>query len=117
MKNCSLSFFFCRDHSEDRKVYHEYDVMKEQKVIVGFLLEWARLREEGFTEDEVNMVTSMLSTHSLKWMEVGRGMFPTFAFMSHSCNYNARHVIQSNNHVQVKFWFQSLEQTYSRVNF
>ena len=106
-----------KDHTRDRMEKHEYQFTRDQKVIVGFLLEWARMREEGYTEEEVNMVTSMLTTHSVKWREVGRAMYPTFAFMSHSCNYNARHVIQSNNHVQVKFWFQCLDQTYNRVKF
>ena len=34
-----------------------------------------------------------LTSDWCRWAEVGRAMFPTFAFMSHSCNYNARHVI------------------------
>ena len=90
-----------KNHFEDRKVHHEESVAREQKVIVGFLLEWAGLRGSGYTEEDVNMVTAMLSTHSVKWREVGRAMFPTFAFMSHSCNYNARHVIKNNDTIQV----------------
>ena len=85
-----------KDHTEDRKQAHESQVEREQKVIVGFLLDWAGLRGSGYTEAEVNTVTSLLSTHSVRFNDVGRAMYPTFAFMSHSCNYNARHVIHDS---------------------
>ena len=90
-----------RDHSEDRKLAHEFQVEREQKVVVGFLLDWAGLRGSGYTEAEVMNVTSLLSTHSVRWNEVGRAMYPTFAFMSHSCNYNSKHVIQTDNRIEV----------------
>ena len=90
-----------RDHTEDRKLAHEPEVEREQKVVVGFLLDWAGLRSSGYTEAEVNTVTSLLSTHSVRFNEVGRAMYPTFAFMSHSCTYNSRHVIQADNRMEV----------------
>ena len=90
-----------RDHTEDRKLAHESQVEREQKVVVGFLLDWAGLRGSGYTDAEVNTVTSLLSTHSVRFNEVGRAMYPTFAFMSHSCNYNSRHVIQADNMMEV----------------
>ena len=90
-----------RDHTEDRTLAHESQVEREQKVVVGFLLDWAGLRGSGYTEAEVNTVTSLLSTHSVRFNEVGRAMYPTFAFMSHSCNYNSRHVIQADNRMEV----------------
>ena len=54
------------------------------------------------------MVISLLATHSVKYQpdggadgKEGRAMFPTFAFMSHSCSYNARHVVQPSGRMQV----------------
>ena len=54
------------------------------------------------------MVISLLATHSVKYQpggpgegREGRAMFPTFAFMSHSCHYNARHVVQASGRMQV----------------
>ena len=42
----------------------------------------------------MRLCCSLLSTHSVSCGgEVGRAFYPTFAFMSHSCTYNARHVI------------------------
>ena len=90
-----------KDHTEDRRDKHEDQFSREQKVIVGFLLEWANMKADGFTVEEVNMVTSMLTTHSVKWREVGRAMYPTFAFMSHSCNYNAKHIIGEDDMIKV----------------
>lgn len=90
-----------KDHTEDRKLKHENQFAREQKVIVGFLLEWANMKGDGYTEEEVNMVSSMLTTHSVKWREVGRAMYPTFAFMSHSCNFNAKHVIGEDDMIKV----------------
>ena len=55
-----------RNHFEDRQAAHEEEVEREQKVIVGFLLDWAGLRGAGFTEDEVNLATSLLATHSVR---------------------------------------------------
>eukprot|EP00092_Neocalanus_flemingeri_P000627 GFUD01000669.1.p1 GENE.GFUD01000669.1~~GFUD01000669.1.p1 ORF type:complete len:821 (+),score=251.36 GFUD01000669.1:11-2473(+) len=94
-----------KDHTDDRRQYNETGVDREQKVIVGLLLEWCRMKELGYTEEEVNMCVSILSTHSVKfspkpWTE-GRAMYPTFAFMSHSCDYNSRHVIQTDDTMQV----------------
>jgi len=94
-----------KDHTDDRRQYNESAVDREQKVVVGLLLEWCRLKDSGFTEEEVNMCISILSTHSVKFTPEsgteGRAMYPTFAFMSHSCDYNARHVIQTDNSMQV----------------
>lgn len=94
-----------KDHTDDRRQYNEEAVEREQKVIVGLLLEWCRMIDSGYTEEEINMCISILSTHSVKFEPnsgtEGRAMFPTFAFMSHSCDYNARHVIQTDNTMQV----------------
>ena len=57
---------FVRNHFEDRQAAHEKEVEREQKVIVGFLLDWAGLRGAGYTEDEVNLATSLLATHSVR---------------------------------------------------
>ena len=72
------------------------------------MLEWAQLKHSGYTAEEVNFVISLLATHSVKYQpgggaegREGRAMFPTFAFMSHSCDYNARHVIQPSGRMQV----------------
>jgi len=94
-----------KDHTEDRRQYNEDAVEREQKVIVGLLLEWCMLKDMGYTVEEINMCISILSTHSVKFTPEpgaeGRAMYPTFAFMSHSCDYNARHAIQTDNTMQV----------------
>ena len=95
-----------RNHIEDRWRVQEEAVAREQQVIVGLLLEWAQLKHSGYTVEEVNMVSSLLATHSVKYQPggargEGRAMFPTFAFMSHSCDYNARHVVQPDGRMQV----------------
>ena len=94
-----------KDHTEDRRQYNEPGVDREQMVIVGLLLEWCKLKELGYTEAEVNMCISILSTHSVKFFPnpgtEGRAMYPTFAFMSHSCDYNSRHVVQKDSTMQV----------------
>ena len=95
-----------KNHIEDRWRLHEEAVAREQQVVVGLLLEWAQLKHSGYTTEEVNMVSSLLATHSVKYQPAGgesegRAMFPTFAFMSHSCDYNARHVVQPDGRMQV----------------
>lgn len=63
-----------------------------------FVFQFVRLKELGYTAEEVNKCASLLSTHAVRMTlsdgGEGRGMFPTFAFMSHSCDPNARHVIK-----------------------
>jgi hypothetical protein len=44
-------------------------------------------------QEDVRLCCSLLSTHSVSCGEGGRAFYPTFSFMSHSCVYNARHVI------------------------
>ena len=39
----------------------------------GLLLEWAQLKYSGYTAEEVNMVISLLSTHSVKYQPGGGG--------------------------------------------
>ena len=95
-----------RNHIEDRWRLQEEAVSREQQVVVGLLLEWAQLKHSGYTAEEVNMVSSLLATHSVKYQpgggqREGRAMFPTFAFMSHSCHYNARHVVQPDGRMEV----------------
>ena len=68
MESAVLTYELCfvRNHFEDRQAAHEEEVEREQKVIVGFLLDWAGLRGAGYTEDEVNLATSLLATHSVR---------------------------------------------------
>jgi len=94
-----------RDHTEDRRNYNPLEIEREQKVIVGLLLEFCRLKEVGYTAEDVNRCVSIFSTHAVKTKQAsgyeGRAIYPTFAFMSHSCNPNARTVIQEDGTMEV----------------
>jgi hypothetical protein len=52
-------------------------------------------------QEDVRLCCSLLSTHSVSCGEGGRAFYPTFSFMSHSCVYNARHVIASDYTMRV----------------
>jgi hypothetical protein len=52
-------------------------------------------------QEEVRLCCSLLSTHSVSCGEGGRAFYPTFSFMSHSCVYNARHVIAGDYTMRV----------------
>jgi len=94
-----------KNHHEDRLKYCPEAVEREEMVISGLLLEGCKLKDLGFTEDEVNMCISLLVTHAVKFIPQpgceGQALYPTFAFMSHSCSYNARHAIQEDNTMHV----------------
>jgi hypothetical protein len=83
-------------------------VAREQRTVVGLLLEFVRLKELGYTAEEVNRCVSLLSTHAVKYTkrggdgdQLGRALYPTFAFMSHSCDPVARHVTQPDGGIKV----------------
>ena len=76
-------------------------VLEESYKITGLLLQFCNLSSAGFTEQDIIFSSSILSTHAVSVGENGRGFYPVFAFMSHSCTYNARHVIDETNSIRV----------------
>ncbi len=76
-------------------------VSEESYKITGLLLQFCNLSGAGFTEQDIIFSSSVLATHAVSVGENGRGFYPVFAFMSHSCTYNARHVIDECNCIRV----------------
>ena len=85
----------------------------ESRKITGLLLQFCGLAGAGFTEPEVRFCSSLVSTHSVTVGERGRGLYPVFAFMSHSCAYNARHVIDGSNTMRVYAQTNIAQETFS----
>ena len=69
--------------------------------MTGLVLEYCGLRSAGYDEEDVSFVSAVLATHAVTLGTAGRAFYPVFAFMSHSCTYNARHVIDAENTIRV----------------
>ncbi|XP_023343481.1 protein msta isoform X2 [Eurytemora carolleeae] len=90
-----------KDHTQDRIRINPQLVQEESYKITGLLLQFCNLSGAGFTEQDIIFSSSVLATHAVSVGENGRGFYPVFAFMSHSCTYNARHVIDESNCIRV----------------
>ena len=51
------------DHTEHREQSRPDEVAREQRVVVGLLLDWCGLRGEGYTEQEVNRYSTCHPTN------------------------------------------------------
>jgi len=90
-----------KDHSADRAAMDPFLIQGESCKVTGLLLEYCGLRSAGYSEEDVSFVSAVLATHAVTLGTAGRAFYPVFAFMSHSCTYNARHVIDAENTIRV----------------
>jgi len=80
---------FLMDHRELREL--EEGWAETQGKVVDFLLKRCRL---NFTEDDIMWAIGLLKTNTIMFGESGgRGLFPMFSLMNHSCRSNAKHTL------------------------
>jgi len=80
---------FLMDHRELRELEEGWG--ETQGKVADFLLKRCRL---NFTEDDVMWAIGLLKTNTIMFGEAGgRGLFPMFSLMNHSCSSNAKHTL------------------------